>query len=201
MTDTKIGRLRALAKEKGLLRARELPTLGIPRKYLSRLTERGELVRIGRGLYHHADHEATAQHSLAVAAKRVPGGVLCLLTALRFHELTTQNPPDVWLAIGHKDRAPQVDALSLRLVRMSGAAFSESVQEHEIEGAAVQVYSPAKTVADCFKFRSKVGLGVALEALKDYHRRPSGSMDALWQQAGVCGVQSVIRPYMEAVVA
>lgn len=201
MPDTKIGRLRALAKEKGLLRARELSPLGIPRKYLSRLTERGELVRIGRGLYHHADHEVTAQHSLAVAAKRVPKGVLCLLTALRFHELTTQNPPDVWLAIGHKDRAPQVDSLSLCLTRMSGAAFAEGIEKHEIEGVTAKVYSPAKTVADCFKFRSKVGLGVALEALKDYHRTPDGSMDALWRQASVCRVQSVMRPYMEAVVA
>jgi predicted transcriptional regulator of viral defense system len=198
---TKMNRPRALAKEKGLLRARDLDAHDLPRTYLSRLTERGELVRLGRGLYQHADHEVTAQHALAEVAKQVPRGVLCLLTALRFHDLTTQNPPEVWTAIGHKDRAPTIDYPSLRIVRMSGEARTEGIEEHPVEGVAVKVYSPAKTVADCFKFRSKVGLDVAIEALRDFHRtQPAGAMDDLWRQADVCRVQSVIRPYVEAVV-
>jgi predicted transcriptional regulator of viral defense system len=139
-------------------------------------------------------------YSLAVAAKRVPRGTVCLLSALQFHGLTTQNPLDVWLAIGHKDREPTVDAVSLRIVRMSGDAHTEGIEEHEIEGVSVPIYEPAKTVADCFKYRSRVGLDVALEALRDFHEQ-GGSMDALWRYADLCRVQSVIRPYMEAVTS
>nr|WP_263831575.1 type IV toxin-antitoxin system AbiEi family antitoxin domain-containing protein [Salinibacter sp.] len=173
---------------------------GIPRQSLSRLVDRGDLVRIGRGLYRPPDHEVTAHHSLAVAAKRVPKGTVCLLSALQFHGLTTQNPLDVWLAIGHKDRDPTVDAVSLRIVRMSGEARTEGVETHEIEGVSVPIYEPAKTVADCFKYRSRVGLDVALEALRDFHEQ-GGSIDALWHYADLCRVQTVIRPYMEAVTS
>lgn len=193
-------RLRDLAEERGILRTSEVEAEGIPRQYLSRLVDRGELVRIGRGLYRRPDHEVTAHHSLAVAAKRVPRGTVCLLSALQFHDLTTQNPLDVWLAIGHKDREPTVDALSLRIVRMSGETRTGGVEEHEIEGVSVPIYEPAKTVADCFKYRSRVGLDVALEALRDFHEQ-DGSMDALWRYADLCRVQSVIRPYMEAVTS
>jgi predicted transcriptional regulator of viral defense system len=134
-----------------------------------------------------------------VAAKRVPHGTVCLLSALRFHDLTTQNPLDVWLAIDHKAREPTVDAVSLRIVRMSGEARTEGTQEHEIEGVPVPIYEAAKTVADCFKYRSRVGLDVALEALRDYHEQ-GGSIDTLWHYAEVCQVRTVIRPYMEAIV-
>ena len=200
MPGSKIERLQDLAREKGILRPRDLKPHDIPRKYLSRLTDRGELVQLGRGLYQHKDHEITAQHSLAEAAKRVPHGVLCLLSALRFHDLTTQNPHEVWMAIGHKDRKPVMEHLALRIVRMSGPARREGIEKHTVEKVPVKVYSPAKTVADCFKFRSKIGLDVAIEALRDYHEKRVGSMDELWHYADTCRVQSVIRPYMEAVV-
>ena len=199
MSQSNAERLLALADERGILRTREVEAEGIPRQSLSRLVDRGELVRIGRGLYQHPDHEVTAQHSLAVAAKRVPHGTVCLLSALRFHDLTTQNPLDVWLAIDHKAREPTVDAVSLRIVRMSGEARTEGVQEDEIEGVPVPIYEAAKTVADCFKYRSRVGLDVALEALRDYHEK-GGSIDTLWHYAEVCQVRTVIRPYMEAIV-
>lgn len=199
MSETKTDKLLALAKEKGILRPRDLDEHDIPHKYLSRLAERGDLVRLGRGLYQHAEHEVTAEHTLAEAAKRVPSGVICLLSALRFHGLTTQNPFEVWMAIGHKDREPQVEHLSLRIVRMSGQARTLGIEEHTVEKVPVKVYSPAKTVADCFKFRSKVGLDVAIEALRDFHRQQVGTMDELWRYAGICRVQSVMRPYMEAV--
>lgn len=188
-----------LADEKGILRSREVEAEGISRTYLSRLVKQGDLVRIGRGLYQRADHEVTAHHSLAVAAKRVSGATICLLSALEFHDLTTQSPFDVWLAIGHKDREPSVDAVSLRIARMSGEAQNEGIQEHEIEGVTVPVYGPAKTVADCFKFRNRIGLDVAIAALRDY-ARDGASMDELWHFADVCRVRTVIRPYMEAVV-
>ncbi len=197
---TKTERLLDLAEEKGILRARELEEEGIPRQYLSRLVQRGELKRIGRGLYQRPGHEPTAHHSLALAAKRIPKATICLLSALRFHELTTQNPFDVWIAIGHKDREPTVEALSLQVVRMSGTARTEGIEEHTIEGVTAPIYTAAKTVADCFKYRSRVGLDVALEALRDFHEQ-GGSMDTLWRFADVCRVQSVIRPYMEAVVS
>jgi len=200
MPATTVDRLRALAKERGLLRTSEVEEENIPRQYLSRLVDSGELVRIGRGLYRRPDHEVTAHHSLAVTSKRVPKGTVCLLSALQFHDLTTQNPLDVWLAIGHKDREPTVDAISLRIVRMSGESRTEGIEEHEIEGVSVPIYEPAKTVADCFKYRSRVGLDVALETLRDFHGQ-DGSMDALWRYADLCRVQSVIRPYMEAVTS
>ncbi len=200
MPDTNTDRLLALAAERGIFRTREVEDEGIPRQTLSRLVDRGDLVRIGRGLYRRPDHEVTAHHSLAVAAKRVPKGTVCLLSALQFHGLTTQNPLDVWLAIGHKDREPSVDAVSLRIVRMSGESRTEGIEPHEIEGVSVPIYEPAKTVADCFKYRSRVGLDVALEALRDFHEQ-GGSMDALWHYADLCRVQTVIRPYMEAVTS
>ena len=122
------------------------------------------------------------------------------VSALQFYGLTTQNPLDVWLAIGHKDRQPAVDAVSLCIVRMSGEARTEGVETHEIEGVSVPIYEHAKTVADCFKYRSRVGLDVALEALRDFHEQ-GGSIDALWHYADLCHVQTVIRPYMEAVTS
>jgi len=173
-------RLLELAGEKGILRSRDAEAGGISRKYLSRLVERGDLVRIGRGLYQRADHEVTEHHSLAVAAKQVPKATTCLLSALEFHGLTTQGPFDVWIAIGHKDRRPSVDALSLRVARMSGEAHTEGIEEHEIEGVSVPIYEPAKTVADCFKYRSRVGWTWPL--------RPSestGGTAAPWTRFGV----------------
>jgi predicted transcriptional regulator of viral defense system len=166
--------------------------------YLTRLVHRGLLERVGRGLYTLPDAEATEQRTLAEAAARVPHGVVCLLSALRFHELTTQSPPQVWMAIPHKAWAPRADRPPLRVVRMSGAALEAGIQTHRIEGVPVRVFSPAKTVADCFKFRNKVGLDVALEALRDYRRAHPAGTDELWRFARIDRVARVIRPYLEA---
>ena len=197
MSERKIDELLQMADEGGILRSREVEEAGIPRQYLSRLVDRGKLERIGRGLYQRPDHEMTAQHSLAVAAKRVDTGVICLLSALQFHDLTTQNPHDVWMAIGHKDRAPSVDAVNLRTVRMSGPARTEGIETHDIEGVRVPMYSAAKTVADGFKFRNTIGKDVAIEALKAY-AQTNRPLAALWTFADICRVQNVIRPYVEA---
>jgi predicted transcriptional regulator of viral defense system len=137
-------------------------------------------------------------HSLASASVRVPGGVICLLSALRFHGLTTQAPSEIWLAIDWKARAPKAGSPVLRVVRMSGEALRAGVEEHKVEGVAVRVFSAAKTVADCFKFRNKIGLDVALEALREYRRAHRGGVDVLWRFARVCRVAEVMRPYLEA---
>ncbi len=165
---------------------------------LARLAQRGLVRKLGRGLYAVSDAELTEHHSLAEAAKRVPAGVVCLLSALRFHGLTTQNPFEVWVAIGHKAWRPKSSEPPLRLVHMSGPAASAGIETHVIEGVRVRVFSAAKTVADCFRFRNKIGLDVALDALRDYKRRHRGGMDALWRFAAVCRVARVMQPYVEA---
>lgn len=149
-------------------------------------------------MYYLPDAELTEHRSLAEAAKRVPKGVICLLSALRFHELTTQSPFQVWIAIDRKAHRPASDGLSLRVVRFSGEPLTAGVEGHQIEGVTVKVYSAAKTVADCFKYRQKIGLDVALEALRDYRRGRRGPADELWRYAKICRVANIMRPYMEA---
>ena len=193
----KMEQLLALARQAGILRPRDLAGSRIPRSYLQRLVARGVLERTGRGLYRLVDQEAAENHSLAEACKRMPHGVVCLLSALRFHDLTTQAPFEVWMAIDVKARAPAAGQPPLRIVRMSGKARMAGIEEHRIGGVTVRVYSTAKTIADCFKYRNKIGLDVALEALRDY-RRVRGSMDDLWRFARTCRVANVMRPYLEA---
>ena len=190
-----------LARKAGVLRPRDLDPLGIPRTYISRLHNAGHLQRIGRGLYVLPAANATEHRTLAEAAKRVPNGVICLLSALRFHELTTQAPFEVWIAIAEKAWRPRVDYPPLRIVRFSKAALREGVEEHRLEGVPVRVFGPAKTVADCFKYRNKIGLDVALEALRECWRERRCSMDDLWHFADICRVRNVMRPYLEAVAA
>ncbi|MCK4513889.1 MAG: transcriptional regulator, partial [Spirochaetaceae bacterium] len=131
-------------------------------------------------------------------AKRVPAGVFCLLTALRFHELTTQNPAEVWIALPEKARKPQIEYPRLRVARFSGPALTEGIETHRLEKVEVRVYSAAKTVADCFKYRNKVGIDVAVEALRDYHRRYRGGANDLARFARICRVSRVMQPYLDA---
>lgn len=191
-------RVARVAKQRGLLRPRDVADAGVTRADLARLARLGLIQKLGRGLYSMASVELTEHHSLAEAAKRLPAGVVCLLSALRFHGLTTQNPFEVWVAIGHKAWRPKSSEPPLRLVHMSGRAASVGIETHVVEGVPVRVFSPAKTVADCFRFRNKIGLDVALEALRDYRRRHRGGMDALWRHAEICRVTRVMQPYIEA---
>ncbi len=197
-------RVLALARRTGLLRPRDLAAHGVHPENLRRLCDRGLLVRTGRGLYVPADVAPTENRTVAEVCKRVPHGVVCLLSALQFHGLTTQLPFEVWLAVDRavdrRVRRPGTDPLPLRLVRFSGAAFTAGVEEHRVEGVPVKVYSPAKTVADCFKFRHQIGLDVALEALRDCWRQRRATMDELYRAARVCRVANVIRPYLESLV-
>jgi predicted transcriptional regulator of viral defense system len=190
-------RLLRLAGKRAVIRPRDLEAIGVPRSYLSRLVAQGELERVGRGMYRPARARVTEHHSLAMAAVRVPKAVVCLLSALRFHNLTTQAPFEVWLAVDFKARAPAPGEPPIRVVRMSGKALTTGVEVHVLEGVRVSMTTPARTVADCFKFRNKIGLDVALEALRDF-RRKRGNVDDLWRYAKVLRVANVLRPYLEA---
>lgn len=184
-------------RERGVVRPRDLAAHGLPRHYLQRLARDGVLERVGRGLYALPDVPATEQRTLAEVAARVPRGIVALLSALQLHGLTSQMPHRVWMAIGEKDRLPATD-LPLRVVRFSGAALTEGVEERRIEGVAVRVTSPAKTVADCFKYRHKIGLDVAVEALRLCIDTRQCNRSDLWRYAGIDRVTNVMRPYLEA---
>lgn len=186
--------------KKGMIRARELDELGIPRVYLSRLVHNGLLERVSRGLYQLADSDITEHFTLVQAAKRIPNGVACLLSALSFHNFTTQLPFQIWIAIERGKWEAGLRDLPLRIFEFSGKSFHEGIETRIIQGVTVKVYSPAKTVADCFKYRNKVGLDVALEALRECQREKKCTSDDLWHFARVCRVSNVMRPYMEAMV-
>ena len=197
---SKANRTLELARRAGVLRSRDLIRHGIERQYLAILTRRGKLHRAGRGLYVPADANLTENHSLAEATKRVPNGVVCLLSALRFHNLGTQLPSEVWMAIDRKAWAPKMNGIRLRVVRFSGSALTSGIERHKVGGVTVKVFSPAKTVADCFKFRNKIGLDVALEALRECWRGRRATMDEIANYARICRVANIMRPYMESLV-
>lgn len=181
-----------------IVRPRDIEAIGLPREYLVRLHRQGKLNRPGRGIYTLPDASVTERHSYAEVAKRVPEAVICLLSALTFHEITTQSPASVWIALGKGARTPALTSPSLRIVRLSGPSLTEGIENHQVEGLPVRVYSAAKTVADCFKFRNKIGLDVAIEALKDCLRQKKATVNEIHRYAKVCRVSNVIRPYMEA---
>jgi predicted transcriptional regulator of viral defense system len=189
-----------IAKKAGVLRPCDLDTHGIPRKYISTVYHMGLLDQIGRGLYVSKDIDPTEKHSLVQICKRVPKAVICLLSALQFHGLTTQLPSEIWIAIDRKARFPKEPRLPMRVVRFSGEALTAGIEEHRVEGVLIKVYNPAKTVVDCFKYRNKIGLDVAMEALRDCRRKRKCTIDDLWRYATICRVANVMRPYLEAVV-
>ncbi|HJX17527.1 MAG TPA: type IV toxin-antitoxin system AbiEi family antitoxin domain-containing protein [Acidiferrobacterales bacterium] len=192
-------RIRTLLRRAGTARSRELVAAGIPRSQLSRMVAAGQLKRVGRGLYAMPSYQSGEHGALAAVAKRAPGVLFCLLTALRFHELTTQSPFEVWIAIGNKEHPPRLDYPPLRTVRFSDSALTAGVEIHQVDGVKVRVTSVAKTVVDCFKFRNKIGLDVALEALREARRAKKASADELWRYAKINRVANVMRPYLEAV--
>jgi len=198
MTSTE-QRIKTLLRRAGTARSRELVAAGISRSKLSRMVATGQLLRVARGLYAMPDYLGGEHSALVAVAKRAPGVVFCLLTALRIHDLTTQAPFEVWIAIGNKDHPPRLDYPPLRTVRFSATALAAGVEMHRVDGAEVRVTSVAKTVADCFKFRNKIGLDVALEALREARRARKASADDLWRYARINRVTNVMRPYLEAV--
>ena len=198
MPKTHTSKLLSLLHRTGTVRARELDRHGVPRWALAKLLESGEIHRVGRGLYVADGADVTEEQSYVEAAKAVPGGVICLLSALRMHGMTTQAPFEVWLAIDVKARLPKAEHPPMRFARFSGDALTEGIEARRIGGTQVRVYSPAKTVADCFKFRNKIGVDVALEALRDCLRQRKATRSEIHRMAEICRVSNVIRPYMES---
>ena len=196
--DNAAEKLLDLVRSRGLIRPCDLDGLGISRVSLTRAVRRGQLERVTRGLYGLPGREFSAHGSLAEVALRVPKGVVCLLSALRFHDLTTQAPFQVWLAIENKAIAPKLDYPPLRIVRFSGTALTEGIEEHIIDGVTVRVTCVAKTVSDCFKYRNKIGLDVALEALREAWHGKRMTSDDIWRYAKICRVANVMRPYLES---
>ena len=194
---TREAQLLEIVRDKGIIRARDAIQGGFHPEYLRRLSRKGLLARVARGTYIAADSEVTTRHTLAVAAKRMPGGIVCLLSALNFHGLGNQLPREVWLAMDRKAAPPRVD-IPIKVVRFSGEALTEGVENHEIEGVSVKVFSPAKTVADCFKYRNKIGVDVAVEALVECRARQKATVEDIWRCAKICRVANVMKPYLEA---
>ena len=197
---SKTQQLLEIAREKSVIRAKDVEALGIHRQYLKRLCEQGLLIHSGRGIYSCPSAEITSHHSLVEVAQRVPKGVICLLSALNFYQITTEAPFEVWLAVATSSRPPQDKLLPMRIVYMSGLTLIEGVEIYELQGVRVKVFSLAKTVVDCFKYRSKIGLDVALNALKEAWIQQRLQIDELWYYAKICRVKTVISPYLESLV-
>jgi predicted transcriptional regulator of viral defense system len=191
-------RVLSLAGRKGLLRASDLDAIGAPRIVLTRLGAAGLLEKIGRGLYRLPGAHGSELESLETVAIKAPQAVFCLLSALQFHELTTQLPRQVWIAMPRGSHTPRLDYPPVKMVQFTGEAYSVGVQTVKKEGFALRVYNVAKTVADCFKHRNKIGLDTALEALRDAISSKKSTFDEIWRYAKVCRVDNVMRPYLES---
>jgi predicted transcriptional regulator of viral defense system len=203
MTSTNAQRLRALdlLKARGMLRLKDFVAERIGPETLSRLVREEAVVRPARGLYQLADTQVEAAHMLAEAATLVPKGIVCLTSALQYHELTLQMPSAVWMAIERTAWRPKIDYPRICFVRFAGSALTEGITRHRIEGIDVPITDPARTVMDCFRYRAKVGLDVAMEGLREGLRRRRCTPDELWRYARTARVWSVMRPYVEAMAS
>ncbi|MHB9071130.1 MAG: type IV toxin-antitoxin system AbiEi family antitoxin domain-containing protein [Sedimentisphaerales bacterium] len=199
METKKQNKILAVISNRGVIRPCNLVKNGISPQILYRLYRKGKVSRLARGLYAVKDYEPAEHHSLVEACSRIPKGVVCLLSALQFHDLTTQLPHEVWIAVRRPSRPIQID-IPTRVIYFSGKAFSEGVEKHDTDGVKIKVYCLAKTVVDCFKYRNKIGLDVAIEALRDCLTKKKCSVDEIWKYAAICRVANVIRPYLEAIV-
>ncbi|WP_260291219.1 type IV toxin-antitoxin system AbiEi family antitoxin domain-containing protein [Sedimenticola hydrogenitrophicus] len=199
-SDTKMQQVVAYLKAHSVVRPRDMDRLGLPRSYLNRLANQGIIEKIGRGLYQWPEKDLGRFHSLVEVAKKAPKSVVALLSALSFHDLTTQNPSKIWLAIDRKAWRPEISYPPVRFVTMSGEALRAGVESHDIGGVEIKVFTPAKTVADCFKYRNKIGLDVALEALREGWSARKFTMDELMRYAEICRVKRVMQPYLESLV-
>lgn len=196
--NTHIQRVLNLVGQKGILRSSDLESIGTPRVVLTRMTSAGLLERTDRGIYRLPGHQGSEHESLLTVATKVPQAVFCLLTALQFHELTTQLPRQVWIAMPRGSHVPRIDYPPIKMVQVTGDAYSEGIELVERDQVKIKVYCVAKTIADCFKHRNKIGLDVALEALKDARAQKKVSSDDLWRYAKICRVANIMRPYLEA---
>jgi len=195
---SQIQRLLRHLQRHGVVRARDLEALGVSRVALQRAVDRGQVMRRARGLYVKPDHAATRHTDIAAVGARTPKAVVCLVSALDYHGLTTQVPHAVWIMIHKSSHRPTFNAPTVRVVRASGPALTTGVEKHKIEGVVVQMTTPAKTVADCFRYRDTVGTDVAVEALRDCLRKRKATPSDIFEMAKVDRVARVMRPYLEA---
>ena len=193
-----IERLLRHVQRHGFVRTRELEEFGVPRVALQRALDRGQIVRRARGVYVKPDHAATRHTDIAAVGARTPKAVVCLVSALEYHGLTTQVPHAVWIMIQKSAHRPTTGMPAVRIVRASGPALTAGVEKHKIEGVAVHMTNPAKTVADCFRYRDTVGTDVALEALRDCLRKRKATPADIFEMAKIDRVARVMRPYLEA---
>ena len=200
---TESQRVLDLAARVGLIRARDVAAEGVHTQVLTRLVREGKLERVARGRYRLPDsvYGLTEHHGLVLAAAVAPRGVVCLLSALQFHIIGTQVPRQVWMALPSSTRTPSVEHPPMHFVRMSGQAFGTGIEEHKLEGRTVRIYNVAKTVVDCFKFRNRIGMDVALEALNESWREHKLNLNLVAEYARICRVWNVMRPYLEAITA
>lgn len=194
-------RLEVLFQGATVLRSKDLEARGLSRTRMRDAVDAGTLERVGRGLYALPGAEMTEHHSLVQATRRVPGGSICLLSALRFHDLTSQNPHEVWLAIGPKDRLPALGNPPIKIVRFGAGHFQVGLETHEVEGTRIRVYSVARTVVDLFRYRNKIGIDVALEALKEGWRERRFTLKEINDIAARCRMTRVMKPYLESLAA
>lgn len=194
----KLQSILSFAKEKGVIRPRDLKSLGVSPQYIYHLVASGVMVRSGRGLYMLSDYEATENHSLVEAVRIQSNGVICLLSALSFHEIGTQLPHQVWVAVPYGSRIVKSNTTPIRSVVMRSPSYGEGIERHLLEGTEVAIYGIAKTIADTFKFRNRVGLDVALEALRDVLRNKRCTREEIRNYAKINRVEKVMQPYMES---
>ncbi len=194
-------RAREFLREHGIVRPSELARSGVTGATLARMVDDGEVVRLARGLYQLPDAPLEFHHTMAEAAKRVPRGVVCLVSALSYHDLTDQLPRAVWMAVGYRDWATRLDWPPVRIVRFADRFLEEDVRVAEIEGVPVRVFGVAKTVADCFRHRNKIGQDIALEGMREALRQRKATPAEIARRVRAGGVWTVARPYLEALVA
>lgn len=193
-----VTRIFSLLQQEGVLRPCDLDAHHIPKRYLSRLYQRGLLQRTARGIYIAAHAELSENQTIVEVSKRVPKGTICLLSALVIHEITTQSPFEVWVAIDRKARLPQIKDLPVHIARFSGDALTSGIEYRQIDGVKVPIYNAAKTIVDCFKYRNKIGLDVAIEALKEGWKAKKFTMQDMHKYAKICRVNNVMQPYLES---
>lgn len=193
-------KVKELLDQSSMITSAQSVIFGINTKTLSRMVNDGEIQRIARGIYTSSDYLSGAYHSLMEASKLNRNGVICLLSALSFHEIGTQNPSEVWLAIPRGSRIPQINDRPIQITIFSGTAYSSGIEEKTVDGVKIKVYSIAKTIADCFKYRNKIGLDIAIEALKDVVQNKRSTIEDLLHFAGICRVKKIMGPYLESIV-
>ena len=201
VASTQRSRALALLARRPILRLKDFASNDVGPETLARLVREGIVVRVARGMYQRADAAVDAGHSLAEAATLVPRGVVCLISALQFHELTLQMPSEIWMAIDRTAWRPRIVYPPIRIVRFSGIALIDGVKRHRIDGVEVAITDPSRTIVDCFRYRRKTGIDVAMEGLREGLRKRKVTSDQLWRHATKMRVWSILKPYVEATAA